>query len=108
MGGGTIPSPVGEATSLTKVWFREGKGGGGLTFPAPVLVVPRTPAPAVSLLGGVAGTTSRSSGLAPGILPTRFGGGANVLTSLVSIVAKCRDPTFSSSFFPEKGTEISF
>jgi len=55
----------------------------------------------------VAGPFSRSSSLAPGMLPTRFGGGAKVLTSFVAIVAKCRGPGPSSSFLPLKGTTVN-
>jgi hypothetical protein len=53
------------------------------------------------------GSSSLLFVLDPGIFPTLFGGGAKVLTSLTSIFAKCRDPTVSSSFFPENGTCIS-
>ena len=54
----------------------------------------------LSLRGG---PVSRSPDLAAGMLPTRFGGGSNVLTSLVSIVAKYRGWAryLSSSCFPE-------
>jgi hypothetical protein len=98
----------GDAVSgaLRESRLRDGNGGAGLD-PIPDLPLEGTSLVSVSVVG-VGGSLSLSSGLAPGIFPTLFGGGAKVLTSLTAMVAKCRPPTsFSSSFFPLKGTIIS-
>ena len=81
--------------------LRDGSGGGGLTFELEcVFDEPTLLAPLDEL--GVHGASSRSPGPALGILPTLFGGGANVLTSLVSIVAK-----YLASVLPEKEAKVS-
>ena len=65
-----------------------------------------TEEPATPALRG--GPASRSPDLAAGMLPTRLGGGSNVLTSLVSMVAKYRGwgRSVSSSFFPETSISV--
>jgi hypothetical protein len=101
LGGGDAVSGV-----LIESRLRDGNGGAGLG-PVPDLPLEGTSSASVGVVG-VGGPLSRSSDLAPGIFPTLFGGGAKVLTSLTAMVAKCRPPTsFSSSFFPLKGTIIS-
>jgi hypothetical protein len=88
-------------------WLRAGNGGAGR--PAVVVVEPgETDVPRLSLRGGA---LSRSSGLAPGTFPTRLGGGSNVLTSLVLMVAKyrgCGRSVSASSLFPATGTCVEF
>lgn len=106
--GGRVGFALGGGEALSAVLsdsrLRDGNGGAGLD-PVPALPLAGTTS---SLSVGVDGPLLLSSVLAPGIFPTLFGGGANVLTSLTAIVAKCRDPTsLSSSFLPLKGTIIS-
>ena len=92
---------------LTDVWlFREGNWGTGLAAAVELLLRSRL-LPVVCGEIGLTGSLCRSSGLAPGMLPTLFGGGAKVLTSFTSIVAKYLGPTFSSSFFPANGTMLT-
>ena len=90
----------GEAADGILALLRDGNGGAGRALVAG--------SSAVGEIGDVV-PLFRSSGRAPGMLPTLFGGGAKVLTSLVAIVAKCRGTPLScsSSFFPVKGTKVS-
>jgi hypothetical protein len=102
LGGGDAVSGV-----LSESRLRDGNGGAGLD-PVPDLPLEGTTSSTSVGVVGVGGPLFRSSDIAPGIFPTLFGGGAKVLTSLTAMVAKCRPPTsFSSSFFPLKGTIIS-
>lgn len=91
----------GEAAEGILALLRDGNGGAGRAL---------VDAGSASVDGvGDDGPEFRSSGRAPGILPTLFGGGAKVLTSLVWIVAKYRGTPLScsSSFFPVNGTKAS-
>lgn len=101
--GGGLSVGGGDTEPLFKeAPLRDGKAGGG----PEVLILARFGLSFVPFDDG-GGPLSRSSTLAPGIFPALFGGGAKVLTSLTSIVAKYRVPTFSSSFLPTRGTVIS-
>lgn len=84
--------------------LRTGNGGGGLRFVLELVVAEAVLSRLAADIGDE-GPLSRSSVRAPGICPTRFGGGAKVLTSLTSIVAKYRG-AISSSFFPAKAARI--
>jgi len=100
---GGLSAGGGEIELLFKeALLRDGKAGGE----PGVLILARFELSFVPFDDG-GGPLSRSSALAPGIFPTLFGGGAKVLTSLTSIVAKYRVPTFSSSFLPTRGTFVN-